>query len=80
MAAPLYPHDCDACTFLGSHHSLDLYHCLQGGFFPTLIVREGPEAPNYMSGAVFAEVGVPAFVEAAARARALSLPLSREDI
>lgn len=76
MSKPLYLHDCDACTFLGVHGTSDLYHCLQGGFLPTLIVREGNQGENYLSGAIFAERGIPSFVEAKERALALGLPLT----
>lgn len=77
MTAPLYAHDCDECTYLGEYGGKDLYHCLQGGVMPTLVVRFSSAAPDYTSGAIFADAGVPEFVEAEKRAQALGLPLSK---
>jgi hypothetical protein len=51
---PLYIHDCDLCTFLGtSDGKSDLYVCLPG---KTLIARHSSDGPDYTSG--FAYVGV----------------------
>lgn len=80
MSTPRFTHDCDACTYLGEHEGRDLYHCLQGGLFPTLIVRESSVDSDYLSGSIFAEMGLPDFVEAAKRARELGLPVTREEI
>lgn len=75
---PLFTHDCDECTFLGISGEKDLYHCMQGGeLFPTLIVRHGNEGPEYMSGLIFVELGLPEFVEAAKHAERRGLPITR---
>ena len=55
LTAPMWQHDCDDCTFLGTHHQHDLYFC-QGvdsrrARFPTLIARYGSDGPQYRSGA-----------------------------
>lgn len=63
---PLYPHDCDACAFLGSviglslgsivslademEHPYDLYVCPQYGL-PTVVLRFGSAPEEYTSGA-----------------------------
>ncbi len=55
-----------------------MYHCMQGGkMFPTLIVRHGNEGPEYMSGLIFVELGLPEFVEAAKRAERRGLQITR---
>ena len=53
---PIFSHDCDCCTFLGTFKNHDLYHCFQGGIRPTVIARYGNDGPDYTSGIVFASV------------------------
>lgn len=58
--APKYRHDCNSCTFLGnvaipkklsySGKSADLYHCKQGGSWPTVIARLSSSPEDYQSG------------------------------
>lgn len=52
-----YKHDCDQCIFLGNSEDgkKDLYFCMQGGNFPTVIARFSSRGPDYISGLVFAE-------------------------
>lgn len=58
---PKFHHDCPNCNFLGTievpahlkpgkENVMDLYHCEQGGFSPTVIGRFGSDGPDYMSG------------------------------
>lgn len=54
---PRYEHNCDVCTFLGTHEEYDLYFCPQSGM-PTVIARYGNEGANYMSGLSFAQPDV----------------------
>lgn len=49
---PLYEHDCEICTFLGSTQNADLYFCPQGGI-PTVLARYSSAGPDYISGMVF---------------------------
>jgi hypothetical protein len=52
--APLFTHDCEACTFLGTWDGFDLYVCNQGSTdHATLIARYGDAAPAYKSGLDF---------------------------
>ena len=55
MIKPLYKHDCNNCTFLGTFNNEDLYFCKQGGHIPTLIVRYSSDGPDYSSGFQFGE-------------------------
>lgn len=60
--APLFTHDCDRCTFLGTATDpeggceADLYHCLDI-IGPTVIARWSNEGSDYSSGMVFARPG-----------------------
>lgn len=49
---PLYNHDCEACTFLGSKQGQDLYYCDQGGGsnLSTVIARRSDRGEDYISG------------------------------
>lgn len=69
--APVFPHDCPACVFLGHVDKHDLYFCPRQVGGPTIIARYGV-AGSYRSGLVFAAVD-PLLGEAAARARARGL-------
>jgi hypothetical protein len=61
-SAPLFTHDCDRCTFLGTETDpeggclADLYHCLDI-IGPTVIARWSNEGRDYTSGMVFARPG-----------------------
>jgi hypothetical protein len=69
-----YQHDCENCTPLGEYGEFDLYHCEQGGAYPTVIARYGDDGPEYQSGLVFAHSGqIPELVEAMNRAAELGL-------
>ena len=48
QSKPRYKHDCAACTFLGAHGDVDLYHCPQHGL-PTLIARRSSNPSDYTS-------------------------------
>lgn len=55
---PQFEHDCEDCTFLGRHAAeggspCDLYHCLQGRDWPTVIARWSDEGADYTSGAIW---------------------------
>lgn len=54
-AQPLFTHDCDCCSFLGSFGNHDLYYCGRGAR-ETIIARYGNEGFDYTSGIVFASV------------------------
>ena len=71
---PVYPHDCDKCVFLGTFMDHDLYHCMQGGEWPTVVARYGNAGPDYRAG-VFGREDAPELYEAESRARAKGLPL-----
>ena len=75
MVKPLYEHDCDKCTFLGSTSGCtpekDLYWCHQGGM-PTVISRASSNGPDYVSGKEFAEK-YHRIDEAVGRAKSLGL-------
>jgi hypothetical protein len=45
MTKPLYTHDCDLCSFLGSYQEHDLYYCAPSG----VIARHGDEGSLYVS-------------------------------
>jgi hypothetical protein len=48
---PLYEHDCDQCTFLGTFEGRDLYHCAGSRpAFQTLIERSSSDGSDYRSG------------------------------
>lgn len=53
---PIFTHDCDSCTFLGSAviegKEFDLYHC---AYEPTVIARFSSEGADYASGLCFGE-------------------------
>ena len=70
---PLFSHDCDVCTYLGTVNGEDLYHCGTGDpDRDTVIARSSSEGPDYASGLIFAD-RVPALGEAKRRAQALGL-------
>lgn len=51
---PKFPHDCDACTFLGTYHGQDLYVCgTPETGAGSIIARYGAEGWQYSSGWVF---------------------------
>lgn len=56
MTKPVFVHDCDTCTFLGTYHGQDLYvhgtpeNPSSGG---SIIARYGSEGWEYSSGWVF---------------------------
>lgn len=78
-ASPLYEHDSDCCTFLGSfQNEADLYFCDQGGKLPTVIARYGGLGHQYTSGLIFADTS-PWLGEAKRRAIARGL-LTDEDV
>jgi len=52
--SPKFKHDCEACTFLGTHNDHDLYYCGQTSV-PTVIARYGHAGPDYKSGLVMAD-------------------------
>jgi hypothetical protein len=80
---PRYKHDCKNCTFLGEWRERDLYHCLQGGNYPTVVARFSDEPEDYISGLRFAleleswenENNEEPLVEAYRRAKALGLKI-----
>ena len=49
--APLFKHDCDTCTFLGTVDGHDLY--CHAGDNPTVIARWSSDGPDYKSGIMF---------------------------
>lgn len=63
-ATPIFTHDCENCTYLGTMGSHDLYHCSQGGMLPTVIERFGNLEESYNSGMAFAELGIEPYVTA----------------
>lgn len=48
---PKFTHDCDRCTFLGTHLGYDVYRCAQCTG-PTMVARYGNEGSEYTSGSV----------------------------
>lgn len=50
---PLFEHDCDCCTHLGTvkvyDGVYDLYSCPQGGHGVTLLARWSSNGPDYLS-------------------------------
>ncbi len=62
LRKPVYEHDCNNCTYLGSINRdlgggeklFDLYFCEQGKL-PTVIARYGNKGDSYISGMEFAE-------------------------
>lgn len=72
MSKPIYKHDCDKCTFLGSYNGQDLYHCRQSGRFHTLIARFSDVDSEYTSGLILAGLDEH-ITEAKKRAEALYL-------
>ena len=52
---PMYQHDCNSCTFLGTYQNHDLYVC--GDTIPTVIARDGNEPQENSSGLDFAKPG-----------------------
>jgi hypothetical protein len=52
MDKPIFQHDCETCTFLGSFQGSDLY-CHESDL-PTIIARYGDDGPEYISGFSFA--------------------------
>ena len=42
---PLYEHDCNHCTHVGSTQAFDVYHCRHH----TLIIRFSSDGPDYTS-------------------------------
>lgn len=75
-AEPIYIHDCDHCTFLGTvefeGREFDLYFCKQGHFVPTVIARGSSQPHDYTSGIQLAKVD-PVLGEALARAQERNL-------
>lgn len=69
-ANPLFVHDCDRCTFLGSFNNHDLY--VHTGGWPTVIARWSSDGPDYYSGLMFADTR-PELGEAKRRAESLGL-------
>lgn len=72
-SSPQYEHDCSHCTFLGRHNGHDLYHCVQGGYMPTIVARYGNDGSEYTSGFEFAQFN-PNLAEARRRAKERGLP------
>jgi len=56
---PIYQHDCESCSFLGSMTSgeceYDLYYANHGGIPDTVIARFGNDGCEYSSGMIFAD-------------------------
>lgn len=74
MDKPLFQHDCDGCTFLGTYQGSDLYACARNGVIDTVIHRFGNDGPEYGSGLLFAQRNlIPELVEALRRAKALGM-------
>jgi hypothetical protein len=80
MSEPRFPHDCDACIFLGQLEQADLYYCPQAAIrTPTLLARFGTHGADYGTWNV-AGCGEPLeepFITAASRARACGCDLAR---
>lgn len=74
-ADPLFQHDCERCTFLGSYQEQDLYHCLQSNLGPTVIARRSSEGSDYSSGFIFVQRD-PALREAWMRAKEKGLKVT----
>lgn len=68
---PLFVHDCDTCTFLGTFNNHDLY-VHTSDIHPTVIARWSSDGPDYISVLVFADVH-PELSEAKKRAIDLGL-------
>lgn len=49
-AKPRYKNDCKSCTFVGTINKYDVYTCMQGGDWPTLVARFGNKPRDYLSG------------------------------
>jgi hypothetical protein len=55
---PMWEHDCEHCTFLGTFDNHDLYFCAQcipGDTIPTVIARYGSNPQDCQSGMWFGE-------------------------
>lgn len=49
MDEPRFKHDCEWCTFLGRTGEEDVYACMQGIGYPTIVLRTSDRPEEYES-------------------------------